>query len=109
MSRLESVEINALGWKEETSEAEERRFRVMQKQDKFCVPILWQIRDNGGKELQEGILVENGLLYHREGNREDGSTRVQLVVPGKLIPEVLFLNHDHALGGGALRDNKKLL
>ena len=35
MSRLESVEVNALGWKEETPEAEERRFRFMQKQDKF--------------------------------------------------------------------------
>jgi hypothetical protein len=81
MSRLESVEVNALGWKGETSEAEERRFRFMQKQDKFCVPIL-RIRDKGGKELQEGFLVENGLLYHREGNREDGSTTVQLVVWG---------------------------
>ena len=42
------------------------------------------------------------MLYHREGERVDGSTTVQLVVPGKLIPEVLFLNHDHALGGGHL-------
>ena len=65
MSRLESVEVNALGWKEETPEAEERRFRFMQKQDKFCVPILRQIRDKGFKELQDGFLVENGLLYHR--------------------------------------------
>ena len=60
-----------------------------------------------GKELKGGFLVKNGLLYHRTENREDGSTTVRLVVPEKLIPEVLFLNHDHALGWGeGLGDDK---
>ena len=76
MSRLESLEINALVREGGTSEAEERRVRFMQKQDKFCVSILLKIRDNGGNEQQgggRGFLVENGLLYHREANRDDRS------------------------------------
>ena len=77
-----------------TSEAKERRVRFMQKQDKSCVSILRQIRDNGGKEQQgvRGFLDENWLLYQREANRKDGSTTVLLVVPEKLIPDMFFLN-----------------
>ena len=119
MSRLMSVRVNTTTRKEKWQKSEERYLltmqkdtcrkilKLMQRQDLFCKAIVRRIKGddtesvkNKAKVLvEERFVIENELVYRKEREKKGGETIFQLVVPIKLVPEILFLNHDHELGG----------
>lgn len=103
MSIMSSLEVNASGWKEKWPQEEERSLRNIQRRDKFCKAIIQRIKDiceqknmgnkkgEKGNNKDEGFFKENGLLYHEERGKKGEDSVFQLVVPSKLVTEILFL------------------